>query len=240
MVVGSRRVVRRVAPLLLAALLPAIARAQPAPTDCRRLDGARHWDRLATLLTREEADGPRVTGPAVLIPVRNLHLVGAAAFERPTAVALLRLSAAQGALPAGDYCMRVQRDAGAPAADTRRWTVRYHRVTGGVMADAPAHETRGLVYYLPDDDDGGRERPRPAARLAYVDPDWTPAALDGDAPGGGAGGAGTGGHDGHGGAAPPLGTPTAATGAAPPRRAAIGYTAWYRCGNGCCGASLRF
>ena len=117
--------------LSLLALAAVPAGAQQRLTCASPLQAAKHWDRLGVLLARKDPGGRlAVTGPATLIPVRGLERLGTDDFRAEQAVAVLDLSADQGALPRGRYCMTAQftgTDAGALGA----WSMRYYAVTAG-------------------------------------------------------------------------------------------------------------
>jgi hypothetical protein len=195
--------------------------AQPRLTCASQLLATRHSDRLSTLLARRDSRGIlSVTGPATLVPFRGLERLREGDFAAEQAVAVLDLTADQGALPRGRYCMTAQLAGSDPNA-LASWTVRYYAVVQGSAATTPTQSTRGLAYREVDTAaDAADGPPRPAARFHFVR----------RRPGGPA--SGTGGDGGlfhhvalaRGTAQDPLEF----------------YSAWYRCGNGCCGADLSF
>lgn len=201
---------------LTAILPPPRAAAQVRLTCSSPLLSSRHWDRLSTLLARANAQGTLVvTGPATLVPYRGLERLRDDDFRAEQAVAVLDLTADQGALPRGRYCMTAQR-AGTDPTSLAAWTVRYYAMQAGGVAGTPTTVTRGLAYRTSDADATDAERPRPAARFHFVRT--------------------------RGGVAVPGEGDGLLHRAALVRRQDDGgfYSVWYRCGSGCCGASLGF
>jgi hypothetical protein len=194
--------------------------AQPPLTCASPLLSTRHSDRLITLLARSDSRGNlAVTGPATLVPFRGLERLRESDFAAEQAVAVLDLTADQGALPRGRYCMKAQLAGNDPNA-LGSWTVRYYAVVQGTTAQTPTQTTRGLAYREVDTAaDAADGPPRPAARFHFVR----------RRPGGPAAGRGDG---------------ALFHRATHVRSAAQNelefYSAWYRCGNGCCGADLSF
>ncbi|MGZ8378333.1 MAG: hypothetical protein ACXW61_00365 [Gemmatirosa sp.] len=204
-----------VATALATALVPSAVVAQGRLTCSGPRMSDRHWDRLTTLLARADARGNLVaTGPATLVPFRGLERLRDDDFRTEQAVALLETTADQGTLPAGRYCMTAHRTSADPA-DLASWTVRYYRITDNTAATTPTVSTRGLAYRTSDEDGSEADRPRPAARFHFVRM--------------------------RGGRMVPTNDGAMFHQVSMVRRQDIEfYSVWYRCGSGCCGASLNF
>ena len=194
--------------------------AQPRLTCASPLLSTRHSDRLSTLLARRDSRGSlSVTGPATLVPFRGLERLREGDFTAEQAIAVLDLTADQGALPRGRYCMTAQ-FAGSDPNVLTSWTVRYYAVVQGSAAPTPTQTTRGLAYRVVDTATDADGAPRPAARFHFV-------RRRGGGPASGTGGDGGLFH-----------RVAHVRGAA--QEELDSYSAWYRCGNGCCGADLNF
>ena len=195
-----------------------LAPAQQDVTCTDAMPDRKHADSLATKLLRREARGAlTVGGAARLVPLKGAGDLSQGKFaEREQAVALLDLRRQQGSLGPGVYCMRTQLvNENAPSQPSSWKVAFYFRNADGSFQTQPAYTLNGLLHYWPETEDASK-KVRPSARIAWYDP--TPEVAP---------------------ASPTSTTPAAV--AAPSLQVEDGeYAAWYRCGSGCCGASLNF